>query len=157
MKTISLASALALVTLFALSARSAPAQTDRQLAEVHQLTDNDWTDTLDYGEWLLNAQFWFDHSDSPYAKDFFAGLDLSPDDQGAFGTIVRDYNQRHQALMAASYAKLDSPDWTPETETQLIKDLVDATHSAIQQIDSNLTPDAAKKVNAAAVSTYPHS
>lgn len=157
MKALSLAKGMALATLFILSPRTAPAQTDQQLAEVHQLTETDWTDTLDYGEWLLNAQFWFDHSDSQFATDFFADLDLSPADQAAFHTIVHDYNQRHNDLMAASYAKVDAPDWTPETETKLVEDLVDAGHDAMQRIKSNLSPHGAQKVNIAALGTDPHS
>jgi hypothetical protein len=157
MKALLLAKALALAALFTLTPRFTPAQTEQQLAEVHQLTEADWSDTLNYGEWLLNAQFWLDHSDSSYAKEFFAGLDLTPTDQSAFRTIVTNFNQRHNDLMAASYAKLATPAWTPEAQTELIKDLVDATHDAMQQIKSDLTPSAAQKVAAAALSTDPYS
>jgi len=157
MKALPLVKALALVAFFTFSPRFTPAQSEHQLAEVHELTETDWSDTLNCGEWLLNAQFWLDHFDSPYAKEFFAGLDLTPTDQSTFRTIVTNFNQRHNNLMAASYAKLATPAWTPEVQTQLIKDLVDATHDAMQQIKSNLTPSAAQRVDAAALSTDSHS
>jgi hypothetical protein len=156
-KAISLPNVIALAALFALYPGIARAQTDRQLAQVHQLTESDWTDTLDYGEWLLNAQYWFDHSDSPYAKEFFASLNLSPADDAAFRTIVRDFTKRHDQLLADSYAQLDTPDWTPEAQTKLTKDLVDTTHDAIQRINSNLTAGGAKSVAVAAVAPGPYS
>jgi hypothetical protein len=143
----------ALAILLVLYAPIAPAQTEQQLAEIHELTETDWTNTLDYGQWLLNAQFWFDHSDSQFAKDFFAGLNLSPADDSAFRSIVRDFTMRHDQLMADSYAKLDTPAWTPEDQTKLTKDLVNAANDAIQGLKSNLTPDGANNVNAVALGT----
>lgn len=156
MKSFSLIKVILLATLFILCARTTPAQTEHQLAEMNQLTEQDWTDTLDYGEWLLNAQFWFDHSDSQYAKDFFADLHLSAGDDAKFRTIVRDFTKRHDQLLADSYAQLDTADWTPEAQTKLTKDLVDATHDAIQLIKSNLTADGARSVDVAALGADPH-
>ena len=64
MKALALAKAIALATLFGLCTRMTPAQTQHQVEEMNLLTEKDWTDILDFGEWLLNAQFWFEHPDS---------------------------------------------------------------------------------------------
>jgi hypothetical protein len=60
-KALALARAIALATLFGLCVRMTPAQTQRQVDEMNPLTEKDRMDTLDYGEWPLNAQFWFEH------------------------------------------------------------------------------------------------
>jgi hypothetical protein len=151
MRALTIAKAIALATLFALSPRTTPAQTQHQIYEMNLLTENDWTETLNYGGWLLNAQFWFEHSDSTYAKQFCAGLQLSAADDAAFRTIVRDFNKRHDQLMEESYSKLDGPDWTPEEQTRLVKDLVDATNDAIKLIKTNLSADGARTVDSAAL------
>jgi hypothetical protein len=156
-KALALAKAIALATLFGLCARMTPAQTQHQVDEMNLLTEKDWTDTLDFGEWLLNAQFWFEHPDSQYAKQFFADLHLSAADEAAFRTIVRDFNKRHDQLMEDSCAKLDAPDWTPEVQTKLIKDLVDATNDAIKLIKTNLSADGAKSVDSVALGNAHHS
>jgi len=49
--------------------------------------------------------------------------------------------------MADNYAKIDSAEWTTETQTKLIKDLVDATNDAIKLIKTNLSADGARKVD----------
>jgi hypothetical protein len=156
-KALALAKAIALATLFGLGVRMTPAQTQHQVDEMHLLTDKDWTDSLDFGEWLLNAQFWFEHPDSLYAKQFFADFHLSAADEAAFRTIVRDFNKRHDQLMEESCAKLDTPDWTPEVQTKLIKDLVDATNDAIKLIKTNLSADGAESVESVAIGNAHHS
>lgn len=71
---------------------------------------------------------------------------MSAGDEAAFRSIVRDFNKRHDQLMAANYAKLDSGEWTPETQTKLIKDLVDATNDAMELLKTKLSADGARKV-----------
>lgn len=151
MKALPLAKLIALAVLFGLSVRPTTAQTERQRADMNLLTETDWTDTLNYGAWLLNAQFWFEHSDSQYAKAFFTGLNLSATDDAAFRTILRDFNKRHDQLLAQSYAKLDDPGWTPEDQTKLTTDLIDATNHAIKSIKTNLSADGAKSIATAAL------
>jgi hypothetical protein len=141
---------IALAIFFALFASWAPAQTQQQLAEVHSISEKDWTDTLDYCGWLLNAQFWIEHPDSEYAKQFFAQLNLSAADDAAFRGIVADFHKRHDQLMADSYAKLDSSAWNPETQTELVLDLVATTNDAIRRIRTDLSADGARKVDSRA-------
>jgi len=143
----STAKTIALAILLGLLAQWAPAQTEHQIAEMNMLSEKDWTDTLDYCSWLLDAQFWIEHANSEYAKQFFMGLNLSAADDAALRSIVGDFNKRHNQLMADNYAKIDSGEWTTETQTKLIKDLVDATNDAIKLIKSNLSADGARKVN----------
>ena len=147
MKAMTLAKAVALAVLLSLFGQRAPAQTQQQIAEMNLLSEKNWTDTLDYCDWLLDAQYWTEHSDSEYAKQFFMELNLSAADESAFRSIVGDFNKRHDQLMADNYAKLDSHEWTPETQTQLIKDLVNATNDAIKLIKTNLSADGASKVD----------
>jgi hypothetical protein len=150
MKPVPAAKVIALAILFGVFAQWARAQTKQQLAEVHSISEKDWTETLDYCDWLLNAQFWIEHPDSEYAKQFFAELNLSAADDVAFGGIVADFNKRHDQLMADSYAKLDSSEWTPETQTKLVLDLVDTTNDAIRRIETDLSAEGASKVDSRA-------
>jgi len=133
--------------LVGLVAQSSPAQTEQQIAEIKMLSEKDWTDTLDYCDWLLDAQFWIEPSDSEYAKQFFMGLNLSAADEAAFRSVVKDFNKRHDQLMADNYAKINRREWTTETQTKLINDLVDATNDAIKLIQTNLSADGARKVS----------
>jgi hypothetical protein len=146
-RKVALASAIAVAMLLGPFTQSAPAQTQQQIAEISALSPKDWTDTLDYCEWLLNAQYWIDHSDSEYAKEVFAELNLSAADDAALRSIVADFNKRHDQLMAENYAKLASPEWTPETQAKLIQDLVDATNDAIKLMKTKLSADGASKVD----------
>ena len=141
-----LAKTIALGILFALFPQLLPAQTPQQFAETNSISEKDWTDTLDYCGWLLDAQFWFDHPDSESAKQFVAELNLSTADESAFRVIVADFNKRHDQLVADHFAKLDRDEWTPETETKLIKDLLDATNGAVERIKASLTADGVKNV-----------
>jgi hypothetical protein len=59
--------------------------------------------------------------------------------------------------MEDSCAKLDTPDWTPEVQTKLIKDLVEATNDAIKLIKTNLSADGAKSVDSVAIGNEHHS
>jgi hypothetical protein len=146
MKKMTIAKTIALVSLFGLLALRAPAQTPQQLAEAKSISEKDWTDTLDYCGWLLDAQFWIDHADSEYAKQFFAELNLSATDEAAFRTIVVDFNKRHDLLMAEEYVKLTRAEWTPETQTKLTKDLIDATNDTIERIKTDLSPEGMKNI-----------
>lgn len=132
MKGMTLARTIALSTLLGLFAQRVPAQPEHQIAEINMLSEKDWTDTLDYCDRLLDAQYWIDHADSQYAKRFFGKLNLSGADQAAVRGIVGDFNKRYAQSRANNYAKLEGPEWTPETHTQLIKDLADATNDAIR-------------------------
>ena len=145
MKAIPPAKIMALAILFCLFAHPAQAQTPQQLAEINSIGENDWIYTLDYCGWLLDARFWIDHPDSEYAKPFFADLNLSAADDAAFRTIVADFNTRDEQLMADHYAKLESNEWTPEAQSKLIHDLIDATNDAIHRIKTNLSPDGTQK------------
>jgi hypothetical protein len=156
MKRTTLPKTFVLALLLALSPHLLPAQTPEQLADMNLLADKDWTDTLDYGEWLLNAQFWIEHPDSEFARQFFAGLNLSPADDAAFRKIVADYTKQHDQLMAADYPKVDSPDWSVASETKLLTDLRDLANNSIQLLHSNLTPDGARQVDTAVLGTAPH-
>lgn len=147
MKTMTLATTIALGILFTLFAQTLAAQTQQQLAEANSISEKDWTDTLGYYGWLVDARFWFDHPDSASAKQFFAELNLSAADDAAFRTIVADFNKRHDQLMADDYAKLTGNEWTPETETKLTKDLIDATNEAIERLKTNLSADGVKNVH----------
>lgn len=151
MKGMALARRIALSTLLSLFVQRVPAQTEHQIAEINMLSEKDWTDTLDYCDWLLDAQYWIDHAGSQYAKQFFGKLNLSGADQAAFRGIVGDFNKRYAQLMANNYAKLEGPEWTPETQTQLIKHLVDATNDAIRLIKTNLSVDGARDVDTVAL------
>jgi hypothetical protein len=153
-KALTIAKSILVGTVLSLCAQITPAQSQAQLDDMNQLSEKDWTDTLDYGEWLLNAQYWFDHSDSVSAKQFFAGVHLSDADDSAFRTIVRDYNKRHDQLMQESYAKVETRDWTTVDQVKLTKALVDAANDAIKQIHANLTEDGAKAVDITAVSAH---
>jgi hypothetical protein len=146
MNAISPVKMIAFAIFFCVFAPRVLGQTEQQLAEIKSISDQDWTTTLDFSGWLLDAQFWIDHPDSEYAKQFFAQLNLSAADDAAFRAIVADFNKRHDQLMADNYAKLDRNEWTPETETKLLKDLLDATNDALQRIKTNLTADGANKV-----------
>jgi hypothetical protein len=154
MKPRTLALSILFASFFALCAQITPAQTQTQLDEMNRLSEKDWTDALDYGEWLLNAQFWFEHSDSVYAKQFFAGVHLSDADDAAFRAVVGDYVKRHDELMQESYAKVETREWTTEDQVKLTEALAGAANDAIQQIHSKLTADGAKAVDAAAVSDH---
>jgi hypothetical protein len=157
-KALTIAKSVLLGTVLSLCAQITPAQSQaQQLEEMNQLSEKDWTDSLDYGEWLLNAQYWFDHSDSPYAKQFLAGVHLSDADNSAFRTAVSDYNKRHDQLMQESYAKVETREWTTEDQVKLTKALVDAANDAIKQIHANLTDDGAKAVGNSAVSGHSRS
>ena len=144
-KAMTFAKIMALAIPFCLFAHPAQAQTPQQLAEINSISESDWIYTLDYCDWLLNAQFWIDHPDSEYRKQFFAELNLSPADDAVFRTIVADFGKRHEQLIADHYAKLKNNEWTPEAETKLIHDLIDSTNDAIQRIKTNLSPDGAQK------------
>ena len=146
MNTMTLAKTIALALLLGLFAQRAQAQTPQQLAETNSISEKDWTDTLDYGGWLLDAQFWFDHPDSEYAKEFLADLNLNASDDAAFRTIVADFNKRHDQLLADDYAKLNRDEWTPEAETKVTKDLIDATNEAVERIKANLSADGVTNV-----------
>lgn len=157
MKATRLALTIALAIFLGLSAHSLPAQTAQQLAEMNVLSEKDWTDTLDYQDWLLNVQYWAEHPDSEYAKQFFADLNLSATDQDALRSIVSDFNKRHAQLMSEYYAKLDSPDWTSETQVKLVQALVHATKDAIQRIQTGLSADGVSRVDAVVLRSTLHS
>lgn len=157
MKTTRLAMTIALAIFLGLSAHSLRAQTTQQIAEMNALSEKDWTDTLDYQDWLLNAQYWTEHSDSEYAKQFFAELNLSATDQDALRSIVSDFNKQHAQLMSDYYAKLDNPDWNSETQVKLIQALVHATKDAIQRIQTGLSADGVSRVDAAVLRSVLHS
>ena len=157
MKPMDLAKAIALAMLLGLIAQSSRAQTQQQMDEINTLSQKDWTDTLDYCEWLLNAQYWFEHSESEYAKQVFGELNLGAADDTALRSIVGDFNEGHDQLMAAYYAKLDSPDWTPETQVKLIRELVSATNHARELIKTKLSPDGAAKVDSVVLRNVRHS
>lgn len=141
MNAMSPAKVLAFAIFFCVFAPLIPAQTPQQVAQAKSISELDWTDTLDYFGWLLDTEFWIDHPQSEYAKQFFAELNLSAADDTAFRTIVADFGKRHEQLMAEHYAKLNRNDWTPEAETKLIHDLIDATNQAIQRIRTDMSPD----------------
>ena len=145
MKVIASAKAISLAILFCLFAQRAPTQTQQQVAEINSISEDDWVYTLDYSGWLLDAQFWIDHPDSESAKQFFAELNLSLADDAAFRTIVANFNKRHDQLMSDNYAKLNANEWTPEIETKLLRDLLDATNDALQRFKTNLSPEGAQK------------
>lgn len=155
MKAIAVTKTIALAILFGVFVQRAPAQTQQQIDEINRISEQDWTDTLDYGGWLVDAQFWIDHPDSEFSKEFFAQLNLSSIDDAAFRGIVADFNKRHDQLMADDYAKLNSNEWTPDTETKLIQDIVDATNDAIQRLKTNLSAEGVRKVDSVAFGPEP--
>jgi hypothetical protein len=139
--------ALTLAILLALFARHAPAKMLAQDAQIGAPSEEDLTDTLDYSLWLLRLQYGIDHARSGYAEEEFKELRLSPADETALRAIVADFTKQHDKLMAQHYAKIDNNQWTPEAETQLIKNLVAATNDTIQQIHAKLTADGAKRID----------
>ena len=138
---------MALIILFGLLAQNAPSQTEHQNPQSNTISEKDLTDTLDYCHWFLDVQYAIDHPNSNYAKELFTQLNLGPADEAAFRTIMGDFNKRHDELMANHYAKIKIGDWTPETETQLIRDLIDGTKDAINAIRAHLSPGGARKVD----------
>jgi hypothetical protein len=141
MKTITLA------ILLGLFAQFAPARMTAQNTQASAPSEKDLTDTLDYSLWLLRVQYGIDHASSGYAEEVFKKLKLSPDDETALRAIVAEFAKRHDQLMAEHYAKIDSNEWTPDAETQLVNNLVAVANDAIQQIHTKLTADGAKRVD----------
>ena len=101
----------------------------------------------DYCLWFLRAQYWIDHPDAAYGKEFSKQLNLNPADEAAFRSIVGDFNKRYEQLLAEHYRKIKNREWTPETETKLIGDLVAATNDTIALIKTNLSAAGAMKVD----------
>ena len=147
MKTMALARAIAIGVLCGLLSQFAPAQTVQRLAEIHRLSEREWTDSLDYCEWLLNAQYWIEHPEPEYAKQFLSGMKLSRADDTALRSIVADFNKRHDQLMADQYAKIDRGEWTTDDETKLVEDRVAATNDAIKLIQTKLSAEGANEVD----------
>jgi hypothetical protein len=139
--------AFALGILLALFAQGGAAQTSTQAAQTSAPSEKDLTDTLDYSLWLLRLQYWIGHPGSGEGEEIFKKLNLSPADAAALRTVAAEYNERHEQLMAEHYGKIDNNQWTPETETQLIENLILVTKDAIRRIQSDLTEDGAKRVD----------
>lgn len=137
--------AIAVAVLLGLFAENAPPQTEPH-APGKTVSEKD-LDTLDYCLWFLRAQYWIDHPDAAYGKEFSKQLNLSPADEAAFRSIVGDFNKRHEQLLAEHYRKIKNREWTPETETKLIGDLVAATNDTIALIKTNLSAAGAMKVD----------
>jgi hypothetical protein len=137
--------AIAVAILLGLFAENAPPQTEPHTPS-KMVSEKD-LDTLDYCLWFLRAQYWIDHPDTAYGKEFSKQLNLNPADEAAFRSIVGDFNKRHEQLLAEHYRKIKNREWTPETETQLIGDLVAATNDTIARIKTNLSAAGAMKVD----------
>lgn len=139
--------AIALGIFLVFLAQSAVAQTSPPLPQTGAPSEKDLTDTLDYSLWLLRLEYWIAHTGSGNGEEIFKKLNLSPADATALRTIAAEFNERHDQLMAEHYEKIDKNEWTPETETQLIENLVMVTNEAIQGIHTNLTAVGAKRVD----------
>jgi hypothetical protein len=139
--------AIALGILLAFFAQIAAAQVLSEDAQTSAPSEKDLSDTLDYSLWLVRLQYWIGHPSSGEGEEIFKKLNLSPADATALRTIAAEFNERHDQLMAEHYAKIDKNEWTPETETRLIENLVMVTNDAIKRIHTSLTEGGAKRVD----------
>jgi hypothetical protein len=139
--------AIAIGILLAFFAQNGVAQASPPAAQDSAPSEKDLTDTLDYSLWLLRLQYWIGHSGSKEGGEIFKKLNLSPADETALRTIAAEFHERHDQLLAEHYAKIDKNEWTPETETQLVENLIMVTNEAIKGIHGKLTEDGAKRVD----------